>query len=224
MRDLESKIKQLMQYIRFFSLLLLLAGAMQAQAQANKPQRTFSGTAVAGFNMSQIDGDAHAGYDKLGLNIGGRIGIGLAKKVEMTLEILYSQKGAQSKFVRGQPRTLSCRLDYIELPVEVHFRDWQITNPETQESYMRVRFGAGLSYSRLMGGKLDVDGLEQDMDRFRDHDLMMMFSGTFYFTRNWGLNLRWSRSLLSITNVTTQSSLWPNAVSKQISLRAFFTF
>lgn len=210
--------------MRFCFFLLWALSSSTLWAQADKVQRTFSATAVAGFNMSQIDGDAHAGYDKLGLNLGGRVGIGLARKVEMTLEILYSQKGAQSKFVRGQPRSLQCRLDYIELPLEVHFRDWEITNSETQDKYMRIRFGAGLSYSRLMGGKLNVDGLEQDLDRFRDHDLMMMFSGTFYFTRNWGLNLRWSRSLLSITNVTTQSSLWPNAVSKQISLRAFFTF
>jgi len=56
---------------------------------------------VAGINASQINGDAEAGYHKVGLNIGARGGAILGEKWEAALEILLSQQGSQARQVKG---------------------------------------------------------------------------------------------------------------------------
>lgn len=207
-------------FIGFFSFLLAV---QTLSAQAKREGGTFEATAIAGFNMAQIDGDQDAGFNKLGLNLGGRIGISLSKKTEIAMELLFSQKGSQNRYVRGVPRNLQCTLNYIEIPLEFSFRDWEITNSETQEKYMRIYFSAGASYSRLVGGTLDISGVREDLSRFRTNEVMMMFSGSVFLTKNWGFNLRWSRSLTSITQSGNNGG-WGNAVNRMITIRALYKF
>jgi hypothetical protein len=214
-----------MQKLAFFSCFFAFFLA-SATIKAQRDNGTFEATAIAGFNMAQIDGDQDGGFNKLGLNLGGRVGVGLSKKFEVALELLFSQKGSQNRYVRGVPRNLQCTLNYIEIPLEFSFRDWEVTNSETQEKYMRIYFSAGASYSRLVGGKLQIGGIDEGIDRFRTNEIMMMFSGSVFITRHWGFNLRWSRSLTSITDNSTSSSSggWGKAVNRMITIRALYKF
>lgn len=209
-----------------FSLLytfLLVIFASTLSAQADKENGTFSAAAILGVNLAQIDGDAELGYNKVGLNVGGRVGVSFTKNFETALEILFSQKGSQSKYIKGVPRMLKCNLNYIEIPIEFSYKDWEIFDRENNTSYMRLQFGAGVSYNRLMGGKLMADGIDQDMDRFKENEFMMRFSGTVYFTEHLGLNIIWARSINSITDSNNNGG-WGNAVNRMITVRALYRF
>lgn len=193
-------------------------------------QRRFSASIVAGTNISQIDGDGEAGFNQLGLNVGGRANIYIAKRWDISTEILFSQKGSQSAFVRGQPRNMQCRLNYVEVPVQINFKDWEISDIDNGSSYMRMVFGAGMTYGRLLGGSYVVGGAEQDIAQFKNTDISILFSGTAYINRNWGINIGWSRSVVS-TTVNSPLNPWLNssnpngsAVNRSIILRAFYTF
>ena len=63
------------------SILILLASFILSElyAQDKGESGIFTAAVVAGANLSQIDGDAAAGYNKIGLNIGGRGGIRVLK-------------------------------------------------------------------------------------------------------------------------------------------------
>lgn len=206
-----------------YALMMVFFATSSLSAQSAKEDGTFSAAAILGVNLAQIDGDAELGFNKVGLNVGGRVGVSFTKNFETALEILFAQKGSQSKKVTGYPRNLQCNLNYIEIPLEFSYKDWQIFDKENNTSYMRLQFAAGISYSRLMGGKLLTDGMEQDMDRFKDNEFMMRFGGTVYFTRNWGLNILWARSISSITDSNNNGG-WGNAVNRMITVRAMYRF
>jgi hypothetical protein len=191
-----------------FFVLIIFLSVNHLFAQ-RKDVQVFSATAIVGMNASQIDGDATAGYNKIGLNVGAKAGIYLAEKWEIDFEILYSQQGSQTTLVKGIPRRYYCNLDYIEVPLLVHFKDWKVTNSDNK-SYHRFHFGAGASYNRLMGGKvlndgiLEFQGLESltNQGNFRKNHFYLIGDINFFFTKNWGVNLRYQRAPMNIRTNT----------------------
>lgn len=193
-----------MKNITCIILISFLFTQLQAQGSENDGRR-FTGTIVAGVNLSQINGDAAAGYDKIGLNVGARAGAILAERWEVGFEILFSQQGSQSELLFGQTREIYCHLNYIEVPVLVTFKDWKVTDANNR-SFHRFQASFGASYNRLMGGKMERNGilefqglneLVNDGNFYQQH-VMLMGDINFYFTRNWGLNLRYSRAPMNI--------------------------
>lgn len=119
------------------------------------PKVVFSGGAVAGTNFSQVDGDYFAGYYKIGLNAGGIVYAHIAKRVALSMEILYSQKGSKSNIPIPSPKlahtyitNYGIKLNYIELPIMINYYDNH-----------KSCAGIGVSYSRLMNSKetLQID-------------------------------------------------------------------
>jgi hypothetical protein len=206
---------------------LLIAGLFWIQtlsAQFQSTDRRFLGGIVAGLNLSQIDGDAEAGFNKMGLNVGARGGVILSKKWEIAIEMLFSQKGSQSRMIQGVPRNIKCNLNYLEIPLEVCFKDWEISDGDAGKSYMRIMASAGLSYNYLMGGSLFLNPSQETLDRFRKYEVAMRFSASVFFTRNWALNLGWTRSITSITGKDSAGNNWGSAVNRMLLLRAFYMF
>lgn len=103
---------------------------------------------MGGFNLSQVDGDEIYGFTKLGANIGVGTLLPFNKKWSLTLETTFSQKGSRQAAIYidtmpdGTPITgqYSLRLNYVEVPLLVHFTDKEV-----------VSAGAGISYGRLVG-------------------------------------------------------------------------
>jgi hypothetical protein len=206
-------LKNIILVLVFFQSCMLFAQAPE--------QRTFSATIIAGFNASQIDGDQTAGYNKLGLNLGARAGVILSKRWETSFEILFSQQGAQTPFLKGVRRSFKCHLNYISVPFLVYFKDWEIVNANNQ-LYQRFWFGAGISYNRLMGGYIDdLNGkifvADITANPFFKNHVTMMADVNFFFTRNWGVNLRYERAPM---NIREQKYFNPH----MIVFRGLFTF
>lgn len=201
---------------------LALAGTSFAQFKAT--EQRFLGGIVAGLNFSQIDGDAEAGFNKMGVNAGVRGGFILSKRWQIGMEMLFAQKGSQSRMIQGAIRNIQCNLNYFEIPVEVCFRDWEINDAEKGTSYMRIMATAGFSYNYLIGGKLFLSGLDQTIDRFRKNEVAFRATVSVFFTRNWALNVGWSRSITSITGKDTSGNNWGSAVNRLLILRALYMF
>lgn len=163
-------------------LLLLVSGTLPAQ--------TFRAALVGGANVSQIDGDALAGFHQIGINAGLRAEARLSDRWSFGPELLYSQQGS-----RRAPREFSAsidrvRLQTIELPLMVYFTDWHI------------QAEAGLSYIRWINYTVeDVTGEDiTALTNYRPNNLAMNFGATLYFRPNLGLNFRWSKYLTDLDN------------------------
>lgn len=99
-----------------------------------------------GLNFTQVDGDAIAGYNKVGLNlgVGALIDINVLETFEAGFEISYNQLGSNSSGAQvdftGQ--SLKLTFDYLSIPVFVNYKD-------IGKGYA----GAGLVFSRLLNNK-----------------------------------------------------------------------
>ena len=101
------------------------------------------GEVMAGLNMTQVDGDEVYGFKKPGLNLGAGAMIPFAKNWDLSIETNYSQKGAKQK-VQNPEDTLNgayrIYLNYLEVPVLVHYTDKEL-----------MSIGTGFSWGRLVG-------------------------------------------------------------------------
>ena len=132
--------------ITFFSIIFLFS--VQSFSQR------FLGALSVGMNLTQVDGDEVYGFKKVGLNIGPSVILpfGKNKKWSVTLELLYSQQGSRQKSIYAAKDTISdsahtgyydgyrLSLNYIQVPIMIHFTDKRI-----------IAGGVGFSYSQLVG-------------------------------------------------------------------------
>ena len=105
------------------------------------------GVLIGGVNASHVEGDDVFGFRKFGLNAGAAAVVPFAEKWSFTLETIYNQKGS---FHKEGGRGMDYRyrhdynhyklvLNYLEVPVLVHFRD-----------KTGLKAGLGASYGRLI--------------------------------------------------------------------------
>lgn len=168
----------------------------------------FEGALVGGVNMTQLDGDDLLGYRKIGFNVGARVNTVLSERWRVALEMLFTQQGSR----RGRlddPGSLDfIRLNMVEVPLMLNFRDWKFD------------VGAGLSYGRLVNFKVvEVNGEDiTDFQNYAENIVSVVFDATFYFRENMGFNLRWSRHLTSIDDDPINGSL----KGRNVSLRLLY--
>lgn len=112
----------------------LLSVTMTVQAQFIK------GAVIAGVNLSQVDGDEVYGFKKFGANVGAAAIIPFTDRWEVSIETIFSQKGSHQKPQRDDSLTgeYLLKLNYLDIPVLVHYNDKDI-----------ITFGLGFSYGRL---------------------------------------------------------------------------
>lgn len=194
---------------------LFLAMGAASGAKAQNPSnyyiedpRTFYAGVIAGANFSQVDGDSYAGYHKTGLNLGGIVYTHLAENLAMSLEILFSQKGARGHRLQeaGIPGTVinsyRIHLNYAEIPLQLNYFDRR-----------RSHFGGGFSYSQLISAQeqLDTNPPQQpgnqgsvDLEKypFKKADINFILGGNLHLYKGWFLQARFQYSLLSIRKNT----------------------
>jgi hypothetical protein len=152
-------------------------------------QSGFKGIGIIGVNLSQLDGDTLYGFKRAGLTIGGKIYFQTAKKYNLTLEMLYSQRGSAPSLTKtNDPRSI--KLNFIELPVTYMLHDWYIE----KDNYYKVSIEGGLSYSYLFDkvAPYYVD------NNFNQHELNYLLGATLRFNKKIGLGMRYTSSLGNI--------------------------
>jgi hypothetical protein len=151
--------------------------------------QTFQASAIVGFNLSQIDGDKLSGFHQPGVNVGAKVDFSLSERWRLGLEMLYSQQGARRVFNDDPSASLDkLRLNFVELPLMLHFRDW------------KLQAGAGIIYHRLISfSASDVIGEDiTDLQNFRPDMFSMVFGCTFDLKKRMGINIQWSKSLTDL--------------------------
>lgn len=187
------------------TLLLLLLALLPFLLSA---QPRFRAGAVLGLTASQIDGDLSAGYNKLGYQAGLRVIARLKGRTEASMEILYSQRGCQNELIPSDfdPNPFALTLNYIEVPIQWHFKDWLVEYEDAKNNYYRVAFNAGLSYGRLFSSKVDDDFNWLNNvapDYLEKNDLSIILGVNFFANRHLGFTARWNRSLVLLYDSRT---------------------
>lgn len=106
------------------------------------------GEAILGLNMTQVEGDEVHGFRKPGLHIGAGALIPFKKNWDVSMEVTFNQKGARQRaqyvdtLITGEILTgeYKLRLNYVEIPVLVHYTDKEF-----------ITAGLGFSWGRLVG-------------------------------------------------------------------------
>ena len=170
---------------RFHLTLLASLVAFTSSAQ------TFSGGFFAGVTGTQVDGDKFAGYNKGGFTVGATAQYPISPKFLAAVEINFTQKGAQSKQLVSTsgpafPNVYNLRVNYAEVPLLIKFYDRQ-----------SFGLGAGAQYSRVIGNpKQYRDPFQpvviRGVESFNDGDVSFVGEGSYYFTPEIQLNLRFA--------------------------------
>lgn len=151
----------------------------------------FKAAAVGGINISQIDGDGQAGYHKWGLTGGGRVSYNVYPKMDIAIEMLYSQRGSRKP---DKVAPFIINLNYIEIPLLYSIHDWAAENG----GYSKVRADLGFSYGYLFSSTQSVLGLETALQNLNKSDVSMIIGAGYQFNKHWAMSIRYTRSLFKM--------------------------
>lgn len=189
--------------LKMILLICLLGMAGIAQAQR------FEAGLVAGLNLSQLDGDRLAGFNKPGLNAGGKVATILSDRWQVSLEFLFSQQGSsRSKYDDPSSAYDKIRLNFVEVPVMINFKEW------------KFHLSGGVSYNRLVDYQV-IDALGgdvTDLQTFNEDLFSLVFGGTYYFREKAGFEVRWFRALNDLQKKGGDNSL----IGRSISFRLIY--
>ncbi len=194
-----------------FSIVALIL-SLSASAQ-------FKGGFYAGINGSQVDGDNYVGFYKLGLNLGATVFYPLSPRFSASMEILFSQKGAQAKHYDGYPQQMLLKLNYIEVPILINYHD----NTKGKDKFT---ISLGTSVSRLVNDTLIIafpmlQGLTKpEIQSLHGFDWGVVVGGAYNLTDRWQVNVRYSYSIIqmgeSLNSNYLNKGLFNNVVSFRI--------
>jgi len=187
----------------------------------NTHAQTFEAGLIGGMNLSQLHGDGLAGFNQIGLNVGGRIAVQTSDRWKWNIDILFSQKGSNKG--KDDPRSIpfdSYRLNYAEVPIMISFLDW--LGEADEEEYYRLHFTAGLSVGRLVDFKV-VDFLGQDISDLQDFNqtsLDLIIGATYFINPHIGINAQYSYAALDVRKEKQAQSL----AGRTLTFRAIYMF
>jgi hypothetical protein len=151
-------------------------------------QQRFRAGLLFGFNAAQLNGDDSAGYNKLGLHGGLRGTAMLRDKMDIVIEMLYSQRGSYEKFIQGD---MKIDLRYIEVPFMLSYKDWY----QEEGDYYKVQAVAGFSYARLLEATAYGSLHDAEIVNFNNNDYALTIGFDLLFNKHLGIGARWTRSL-----------------------------
>jgi hypothetical protein len=187
-------------YARLAGIACLVLIGLSVSPLVATGQSRFKAGIVAGLTAFQIDGDNSAGFNKLGLQ-GGFRGIALLRKnMDISFDMLFTQRGSQSQLIRDQYAPyFSFTTNHVEVPVQFHIRDWLVEYDDAKENFYRVSLDGGFSYARLIGYKFS--GEPNGMDRvaagnyMRKNDFSLQLGISYFFSRHFGISVQYNHSL-----------------------------
>ncbi len=199
-----------MKKLLLFLTLLVAASTLFAQR--------FDAGLIAGFNGSQVEGDAFKGYNKAGILAGIFVQTDIAPAVVAGMEIKYSQKGSRKKYDPKHPEIEKyvMRLGYIDIPLFMGFR----TN---QRSMIIGGISPGvLIHSKEIGAYGEFP--PQDQHPFKDFDLQPFVGFQFDFLERASVDLRMALSVVPIRNKPAGTNYYwlNNQFNNVISLAVYY--
>jgi Outer membrane protein beta-barrel domain len=184
------------------ALYLILLFFASSVLSAQKYSSLFKAGATIGVNLSQIDGDEQFGYNRKGLNFGLRGAVILRKDIDISTELLYSERGTKpdNDEISKQKRVIDVSLSYAEVPILFnYFYD------KSDMGHYRWNIYVGVSYGRLLKSDTKIrksvsltDTLQQNLVNaigYNTADLSLIIGIKRYFTNRVGVSLRHTFSM-----------------------------
>ena len=166
----------------------------------NTYSQRIQGVLIGGFNTTNVQGDDVFGFHKVGLNAGAAAFIPFGDKWSVSLETSYSEKGAyHAEGGRGMDYTLKhdyneykLVLNYVEVPILIHFEDKKF-----------LKAGTGFSYGRLIEVKEWEDGVRMATTTLTDgpyelNDFSWIFDVQIPIYQQLRFDARYSFSMFKI--------------------------
>jgi hypothetical protein len=181
---------------------MLAANRTHAQGSYyDEPVSVFTGGLVAGMNFATLDDDEDRPYDKLGANLGGVVFTRLREHLDISMEMLYSQKGEKSNQLTptGTPGVnftyIYDRLNYVEIPVMLNYVD-----------RFNDHYGVGFSYGRLVNSTeiLNTDSyvpIQTSQYSFNKDDYEFLIGTEFHLWKHLYATFRFQYSMVKIQTV-----------------------
>lgn len=184
----------------------------------------FNAGVLAGANFCQIDGDDEVGFYKVGVNAGIWGAVRFHRRWMVNLELLYTTRGSNSTSKTAYNRYLNWTYNYAEVPVYISFLEYKAIDKKNRE-YMRIVVNAGLSGAYLLGGSEVTNNFPANDENFanayKTYDVSGILGGTFFFTRNIGLDVRYQWSLVPFGQ---SAALGRDTWHRLIGTRLFYKF
>ncbi len=180
--------------IIFVALIIILGISNSLVGQIIK------GKTMLGLNLTQVEGDEVHGFKKPGLFVGVGAMIPFKKNWDVSLGVIYNQKGANQKDQYSETDTIGntltgaykLRLDYVEIPLLLQYTDKGF-----------ITFGAGFSWGRLVnvqewehGRKVESTTLSSETYNKNDFSYIIDLRIKIYGPLKFGL--RYQNSMVKI--------------------------
>lgn len=204
----------------------LLLGLLPQAARAQRQQR-FKAGILAGVTASQIDGDASAGYNKVGLLAGLRGIVVLKPKQEASIELLFTQRGSRNE--AKTPPFFKTTLNYIEVPLQWHYHDWAANGDPDDPDFYRVHFNVGLSYARLLGYTDDSDGtiagITPALPDLNKNSYCFLIGASFFASKHFGFTFRYHRAINSLYKPGRPGTNFANSLNEHfLAFQTMYVF
>ena len=200
------------------SLSILFLAALLAlpnRAEAQRQQR-FKAAILTGLTAAQIDGDASAGYNKVGLQAGLRGIVLLNQKQDASIEILFTQRGSRNE--AKTPPFFKTTLNYIEVPLQWHYHDWPANGDPDDPDFYRIYFNTGLSYARLLDYTDDSDGsiagITPALPFLNRNSVCFLIGASFFASIHIGFNFRYHRAFNRLYEPGQPGSNFANSLNE----------
>jgi len=181
---------------RFIIILFSFVISSFTTTQAQRIQ----GAVIGGFNLAQVDGDEIYGFNKFGANLGLGAIIPFKEHFNVSLEILFNQKGSyQGKQYESSDSAgvefngkYNLTMNYLEVPLLFLYNDKDI-----------ITAGLGFSYGRMVSIKEYEHGRRIETTTLNDgpysrDDFNILADVRFRIYKKMKLNVRYAYSLAKI--------------------------
>ena len=179
--------------------LVLFITSCFAQEDNDLKQKAFEGGVILGTSISRVDGSSYSGYHKIGLHTGAMVTWHIHSQFGVSMELLYTQKGArggnvkESIYLGTYIDKYFLNLHYLELPFMLHYGN------------KFLDYEAGIAYSRLLKAdewaEADVPVLiNPDINTFYHEDIEGVAGINARLGKHWRGGFRYQASLKPIRN------------------------
>lgn len=182
-----------------FLVLLFLSALNICSAQK------FAAHIDVGFNVSQIDGDLFAGYNKIGLH--GGVGVSYDINNEWSIEtgLFYDGLGSQKELQLGNTapeEQQKIKLTYVSVPLSAQYR----------LSSIPLSLGTGLQVSYLIESKIQDRTDDAILEFFNKTDFSIFVTASYRWSDRWSCSLKANEAISLIFNNDKVSSLNSNSL------------
>ncbi len=183
--------------------------------------QNIKGAVIGGLNISQVDGDFEpgAGYHKFGFNVGAAAIVPFGKKWSASIETIFNQKGSYIKSWKSEPDDGSYYLvlDYLEVPVLVHFSDKG-----------GITAGAGFSWGRIVNFIEKEHGENVNWTKstipYKSDDINVIVDLRFKLVKRLKFNFRYAYSVRKIRTRINSNGLKRDQYNNLITFRLIYVF